>query len=653
MGNLLTAQSSTQPRHLGSYLVEAGLLSAKDLDRALEIQRKTREPLGRILVALGLLRRYDLYQALSSLWELPFVDLLKQPPDESLVRQFPLEAMIQERFVPLVQTEEGVEVATGLRPSGALEELVRRTLGPVHVSFRVTTEWDIDHTLRRIFREELLDGATYGLYFHSPEESAFTVFTRTQFFLMAAGLIGLVAGLYLSPYATLIVLNLLINLAFAASIWFKFFMSFAGAAAEAWEPVTAEEVAALKDDELPHYTILVPAYREDRVVELLLQNLARLDYPPEKIEILLLLEEDDGKTVETAKAARPPGNVYIVVVPNQIPKTKPKACNVGLFFARGDYLVIYDAEDRPEPDQLKKAIVAFRKGPPNLVCVQAALNYFNARDNFLSRMFTLEYSFWFDYMLPGLDRLGLPIPLGGTSNHFRTDILRELRGWDPFNVTEDADLGVRASARGYCVGVINSTTYEEANTRTGNWIRQRSRWIKGYMQTSLVNLRAPGRLVRRLGWRRALGFLLLVAGTPLTFLALLPMWGLYAVWLVTLTRAFDFLFPPVTLYVSLFNLLLGNGIAVYLSMLAVFKRKHYNLILWSLLNPFYWVLHSLAAWKALGQLFTHPFFWEKTVHGLSKELAPGPAGPGGALDSHGGHADPGASLSGRRVPTHR
>jgi len=198
------------------------------------------------------------------------------------------------------------------------------------------------------------------------------------------------------------------------------------------------EVAALDPRELPTYTVLVPVYKEANVVADLIANLGALDYPREKLEILLLLEENDTETIEAARAARPPSTITFLIVPPGHPQTKPKACNVGLFFARGEFLVIYDAEDKPEPDQLKKAVIAFRRGGDRLVCVQAALNYWNAADNWLTRMFTVEYSFWFDYMLPGLDRLRLPIPLGGTSNHFRTRGLRMLGGWDPFNVTEDA-----------------------------------------------------------------------------------------------------------------------------------------------------------------------------------------------------------------------
>ncbi len=271
----------------------------------------------------------------------------------------------------------------------------------------------------------------------------------------------------------------------------------------------------------------------------------------------------------------------------------------------------------PSPTSLKKAVVAMRKAGPQTVCIQASLNYFNVNENFLTRMFTLEYSYWFDYMLPGLDRLGLPIPLGGTSNHFRTDVLRELGGWDPYNVTEDADLGVRASARGYRVGVVNSTTYEEANKAYGNWIRQRSRWIKGYMQTVLVHLRNPVQLGRTLGLKQVLGFLMLIAGTPFTFLAVPPMTLLYGFWLVTRSTVVDAVFPPPTLILSLLNLLVGNAIMIYLNVLAVFKRRQYGLTIYALTNPLYWVMHGIASYKALWQLVTNPFYWEKTTHGLS------------------------------------
>jgi glycosyltransferase XagB len=307
----------------------------------------------------------------------------------------------------------------------------------------------------------------------------------------------------------------------------------------------------------------------------------------------------------------------IILVPRGFPQTKPKACNVGLFFARGEQLVIYDAEDKPDRDQLKKAAVAFARGGDAMVCVQAALNYWNVYENFLTRMFTVEYSFWFDYMLPGLEALRLPIPLGGTSNHFRTEALRRLGGWDPFNVTEDADLGIRAAVLGYTVGVVNSTTYEEANRAPGNWIRQRSRWIKGYMQTVLVHTRHPLALLRATGLRQGLGFILLIAGTPLTFLLVLPLYALFAGSLLVPSPVYARVFPGWVLWIALLNLLMGNGLMIYICMMGAFKRNRFQLVPWALLNPGYWVLHSIASYKALWQLITKPHYWEKTAHGIS------------------------------------
>ncbi|HEV7460718.1 MAG TPA: glycosyltransferase family 2 protein, partial [Solirubrobacteraceae bacterium] len=305
-------------------------------------------------------------------------------------------------------------------------------------------------------------------------------------------------------------------------------------------------------------------------------------------------------------------------VPDAEPRTKPKACNVGLFLARGDLLVIYDAEDRPEPDQLRKAVAAFEEAGEKTVCVQARLRYWNVRTNLLTRMFGLEYGYWFGAMLPGLDRLGLPIPLGGTSNHFRVDALRGLGGWDPHNVTEDADLGLRAAVEGYRVGVIDSDTDEEACAQVRPWIRQRTRWIKGYMQTALVHTRSPRRLIRQVGIVDSVGFLLLIAGTPLTFLLAPFLWVGTAAW-------YGFGEPHLPLVdsglfwgIALFDLIVGNVIMIVLNVIAAVRDRGWRWAPFALLNPFYWVLHSVAAWRALIQLVRNPFYWEKTPHGLDQ-----------------------------------
>jgi cellulose synthase/poly-beta-1,6-N-acetylglucosamine synthase-like glycosyltransferase len=227
-------------------------------------------------------------------------------------------------------------------------------------------------------------------------------------------------------------------------------------------------------------------------------------------------------------------------------------------------------------------------------------------------------------MLPGLEALELPIPLGGTSNHFRTEALRRLGGWDPFNVTEDADLGIRSAALGETVGVISSTTFEEANSAYGNFVRQRSRWIKGYLQTTLVHLRHPVELVRTTGWAKTIGFALLVGGTPLSFLFVPPLYLLFAVTMIIGPKSVSRFFPGWVLWVSVACLIIGNSMMIYVSMMGVFKRRRYRLVLWALANPFYWLLHSVAAYKALWQLIVKPHYWEKTEHGLTSDSADSP-----------------------------
>ncbi len=252
--------------------------------------------------------------------------------------------------------------------------------------------------------------------------------------------------------------------------------------------------AEIPESDLPVYTVLVPLYREKEIADKVVLAALSLDYPREKLDVKLLLEEDDDETREAVRRIDLPGCVEEVIVPKGLPRTKPRACNHGLARARGEFLVIYDAEDRPDPDQLRKAVGLFRRlegtrRGKKVACLQAKLNYYNPRQNWLTKFFTLEYTQWFDFFLPGLHVLRVPIPLGGTSNHFRVDVLKKLGGWDPFNVTEDCDLGIRLYRKGYRTRVFDSTTWEEANSRLGNWIRQRSRWVKGYIQTHLVHTR--------------------------------------------------------------------------------------------------------------------------------------------------------------------
>jgi cellulose synthase/poly-beta-1,6-N-acetylglucosamine synthase-like glycosyltransferase len=556
-------------------------------------------------------------------WGLPFIDLLSAPTpvDGALVRRCDAERMLAEGWIPVRRERGRVLVATCEPPSGELIAAVRDELGePVRVELRTTTPLDVERALMESFRDLVVSRATVDLLSRRPDLSAAMGWSRGQKAAVVVGLLAVAAGAAISWEFTLSVLIALANLVFFSAVSFKLVTCLAGLGARLGRSGARET----DDRRLPRYTVLVPAYGEANVIGQLMDNLAALDYPAEKLEVLVLLEADDEETIAAARAARPPATVRLIVVPNAEPRTKPKACNVGLFLARGELLVIYDAEDRPEPDQLRKAVAAFEAAGDRTVCVQARLRYWNVRTNLLTRMFGLEYGYWFGAMLPGLDRLRLPIPLGGTSNHFRVDALRRLGGWDPHNVTEDADLGLRAAVEGYRVGVIDSDTDEEACAQVRPWIRQRTRWIKGYMQTALVHTRSPRRLIRQVGVVNALGFLLLIAGTPLTFLLAPFLWVGTAAW-------YGFGEPHLPLVdsglfwaIALFDLIVGNVIMIGLNVLAAVRDRGWRWAPFALLNPLYWVLHSVAAWRALIQLVHKPFYWEKTPHGLDQAPVHGP-----------------------------
>lgn len=600
-------------------LLSSGLVSLRNLMIARAAQVKTGSFIDEILVSQGMVSVEGLRSVMARAWNLSELQLRETPLDVDFVRRWSGQQMVAENWLPIRHREDGaVLVATARIPDDARRAAIETTLGS-RVEFVATTQWEIRSITLDVFHDRIADQAANQLFRQSPQLSARVVFSRGQkigFVCFGAAVIIL---LVLFPAAVAIGAVTAISFVFFAGTVFKFFIAMLGARFDVVERVTSAEVAALTERELPRYTVLVPVFREANIVGQLVRNLGSLDYPVHKLEVLVLIEEEDELTRNAFLLADPPPHFRIVTIPKGNPQTKPRACNVGLFFATGDFLVIYDAEDTPDPDQLKKCFLAFQRGGDKTVCIQASLNYFNARENALTRMFTLEYSYWFDYMLAGLDAADLPIPLGGTSNHFRTSALAELGGWDPYNVTEDADLGIRASALGYRVGVVNSTTMEEANTSIPNFIRQRSRWIKGYMQTSLVHARRPRQLIREIGLRRFASFALLIAGTPATFLGVLPLYALTALTVIFPVDVLGQIFPVWLLWLCLVNFVIGNSLMVYLSMMGPYKRGAFALILWATLNPIYWILHSLAAYKGLWQLLTRPHYWEKTEHGLTSQ----------------------------------
>lgn len=614
---------------LGELLARAGKVAAEEVSRALERQRRQGGRLGQHLVAEGRVTHWDLAEAVARQAGLALVDLVSgrgvRPPAA-------LFALADETFwrdrlcVPLA---EGGGILTLAMVDPSDRETVRALASRTGLAVRpvVTGYRDVLWALDAHYRDRRLAASTESLRRARPDDSAATPLSRGQRLTALALAAALAVGLARAPLATLTAALALCQGLYLAVLLFRLAMIGSAGAAGPEVRIDPAEVAALDEASLPPYTVLVAAYHEEKVLPTLARALAALDYPKDRLEVKLLLEADDPGTVNAARALSLPPYVDIVVVPPAPPRTKPKALNYGLAQARGRYLVIYDAEDLPESDQLKKAVIAFRRSPPDVACVQAKLSYFNADENLLTRWFTAEYAMWFDVLLPALHARRLPIPLGGTSNHFRTDALRAVGMWDPYNVAEDADLGMRLHKLGYRTVVMDSTTYEEANSEFVNWVRQRSRWTKGYMQTWLVHMRHPLRLWRELGGRGFAAFQLMVGGTPAMLLVTPVLWALTTAWFLTRARLVPDLFPAPLYYLSLFNLAVSNFAFTYLDLVGIARRGAWRLVRWALFAPAYWSIMPIAAWKAAWQVVRRPSFWEKTEHGLTA-IRPEDAQPG-------------------------
>jgi cellulose synthase/poly-beta-1,6-N-acetylglucosamine synthase-like glycosyltransferase len=461
--------------------------------------------------------------------------------------------------------------------------------------------------------------------------SALRTFLPSQILFLGLIALLIVLGLVFFPIQTLVTVVGGITLFYFADLLVNFVLAARTIDESTAEKIDDELVHALKDANWPKYTVLCPLYREAAVVPQFVKAMQELDYPTNKLQVLFLTELDDVETRGAIRAMNLPSHFNVVTVPDGQPRTKPRACNYGLLHAKGRYVVIFDAEDAPDPLQLKKAVLTFANHGPDVACVQAKLNFYNADQNLLTRWFTAEYSLWFDLTLPGLQQAGFPLPLGGTSNHFRTELLRTLGAWDAFNVTEDCDLGLRLAHYKLKTVVLDSTTYEEANSQVKNWIRQRSRWIKGYMQTYLVYMRNPLRYLQAKHWDEFLSLQLIVGGKTAVLFINPLMWLLLLGYVFLRPFVGDFyhtLFPMPVLYMGTLCLVFGNFFYTYTHLFGCINRGRYGLVKWTLLIPFYWILTSIAACMALQQLIFKPHYWEKTQHGLHLQNAHNSPGHG-------------------------
>ena len=377
---------------------------------------------------------------------------------------------------------------------------------------------------------------------------------------------------------------------------------------------------------LPVVSVMVALYHEAAIAPRLVRRLGRLEYPAHLLDILLVVEADDHVTRSALETACLPENMRVIVVPDGALKTKPRALNHALGACRGSIVGIYDAEDAPAPDQITRIVERFHARPEQVACLQGVLDFYNPHTNWLSRCFTIDYAMWFRIILPGLERMGLAIPLGGTTVFFRRHILEKIGAWDAHNVTEDADLGMRLARHGYRTEVIATTTLEEANCRTIPWIRQRSRWLKGYMMTYAVHMRRPRLLLRQLGWRKFLGFQVFFGTTLSQFLLAPVLWSFWAVPLGLPHPVAEHL-PPALQLTTFAIFIATEAILIGVGVLALRQTPNRISPLWVPMLHLYFPLGALASYKAAWELVTRPFWWEKTHHGLFDPAEPpAPAG---------------------------
>ncbi|MGE0502146.1 MAG: glycosyltransferase family 2 protein [Rhizobiaceae bacterium] len=594
----------------GGILSQAGLGRDRIVDAALRA-RINGVSIQREALSSGVVSEGALYSAIAADLGLEFRDTIL--PEDLVASDRDVLAMLRRREGPLTAVLRGthstrvlldtdrLDVATARRRVRQSSELRQRWL--------VTTPSAARRALWARAAPMLARIGVFGLLNRRPELSARVVMDGRQGFAagLAIGALGLAA--VVAPLMTASLLHAVTSLFFLGCVLLRLM------AAIAFLPLRRFAPRPFDVSEMPVYTVLVALYREAEIVPELLVALGRLQWPRGKLDVKLVCEQDDVATIAAIRANSPRPWVEIVEVPPIGPRTKPKALSYALPAARGEFVALYDAEDKPHPLQLIEAWQTFRGSDSALACLQAPLEISNGAAALLPRMFAFEYAALFRGLLPWLGRAGVVLPLGGTSNHFRRSALEAVGGWDPFNVTEDADLGARLYRFGYHTGTISSPTYEQAPEDINTWIPQRTRWFKGWAQTWLVHMRRPLRLLREIGPASFMLIQLLFAGMVLSAAAH-PLMIAAAIYLA-LSVALGVEFPPGASWlfvVDVMNVTLGYVSFLVLGWVTLSKPE--RLGFWKIVvaTPFYWLFMSLAAWRALHQLRSKPHVWEKTPH---------------------------------------
>ncbi len=601
----------------------AGRLPLAELEAVVPEAERIGVSAHEILLSRGLIATETYYRALAASVGARFAPMVRLSfPADPFVGRDPVTAARLGMLV--VSGSDGTEIAVS--PRGPQVAALVRTLVSRPAAARrlfVTTPQALTDALVACGQDDFLRIARTGSgRLHEGNSARTLLDPRQKRTLVAALLVALALGLA-APQAAVLAFAAIVGAFFFGVIGLRF-----AAAVFGLLPEASHRPPRLAERDLPGYTVLVPLYREARVVPGLVAALERLDYPAHRLDIKLIAEADDAETLAALRRLELPMQFEVLTVPDAAPKTKPKALGFALALARGSLVTVFDAEDLPDPDQLRRAAERFAAEPDHVACLQARLAWYNWPESWFTRQLSLEYAALFDVFLPALERLGLPFPLGGTSNHFRIRALRAVGAWDAYNVTEDADLGLRLTRAGYRCRTLRSTTFEEAPVSFGAWLRQRTRWTKGWIQTWLVHMRAPGDLLRRVGLVRFLGIQAIFGGVIASafvhpaFLAVIA---------AQVIRGDVFLHGGATVDFVVNGLGALNLTAGYLAGFAIAlaglrRRGMWWLIPELALLPVYWLTMSLAAVRAVWQLLRDPHLWEKTEHGLSRMRAARPSG---------------------------
>ena len=603
---------------LGRYLVENEVISPDQLVQALRMQLRLGAPIGEILAAEGWADADDVQAALAQQHNMRRADLTLQPPDPGLCGDVPHEVWLRYRAIAWMRLGRTVLIATA-RPDrfAQLREALGDTFGDVQPV--LASETQITDAIARQFAQPLAEAAETRV---APRFSCRTWQggdrRRPGITLLAGAILaGLLTALFFAPLQSLGVLGLIatFTLLLLAGLKLAAFGVHLLSHAHLTAPRPAPDHTPERPSRLPKVSVLVPLFHEKEIAGALIRRLCRLSYPKALLEVVLVLEQDDRITRQALADARLPPWMRVVEVPAHGGlTTKPRAMNYALDFCGGDIIGVWDAEDAPAPDQIEQVVSHFTGAAEDVVCLQGILDYYNPRTNWLARCFTIEYASWFRIVLPGIARMGLVVPLGGTTLFFKREILEELGGWDAHNVTEDADLGVRLCRAGYRTELIGTVTYEEAACRFWPWIRQRSRWLKGFMVTYLVHMRRPRQLLRDLGGWRFWGLQAFFVGTLCQFLLAPVLWSF---WLIVfgVFHPIQTLLPLSVVYAICALFVLAEVLTISIGMVAVSSARRRFLMPWTLTMIFYFPIGAIAAYKALGELLLRPYHWEKTQHG--------------------------------------